>query len=251
MHDSSEHRRLLQNGYVRAYHERQKAKGIPRKLTKHEHTCVVCGSPFLTRKPSPKYCSVACQVEGKYAEVRERNRQRLLPILHPNPAPYSRLPANHPVVLMQQGHARLFIANTCIICGEGFITLHVRHATCGSERCVAEKRRAERRARKAYERALTRGQRPGVFNAREWGGRLLEYDGACAYCGSDLCIEIEHVIPLCRGGSNLIANVVPACHECNQDKGSMMPEEWRESGSRRAALVVQWPLGDSQVALTR
>lgn len=55
--------------------------------------------------------------------------------------------------------------------------------------------------------------------------------GNCWYCGMplnpfyDLCID--HVLPLSRGGSNEIENLVPACNICNLEKGARTIEEWR------------------------
>lgn len=37
---------------------------------------------------------------------------------------------------------------------------------------------------------------------------------------------IDHVVPLSRGGSNDIANLVPACEGCNRKKGAQTPLEW-------------------------
>lgn len=55
--------------------------------------------------------------------------------------------------------------------------------------------------------------------------------GRCWYCGWTLNpfenFVIEHVLPLCRGGSNDISNLVPACSPCNESKGRRTLEEWR------------------------
>lgn len=117
-------------------------------------------------------------------------------------------------------------------------------------RAYRQRHPIERKARKAYYEALARGGREiGVFTASEWGHRLAEYGGSCAYCGSGEQIEIEHVIPLCRGGSNLIANVVPACHNCNQDKGTRTPVEWLEISSWAQSLdPKRWPSGEYAIS---
>lgn len=52
--------------------------------------------------------------------------------------------------------------------------------------------------------------------------------GACAYCGSTLSIlEVDHVIPFSRGGSDDRENLAPACTRCNLEKGDLTPEEWQ------------------------
>ena len=61
--------------------------------------------------------------------------------------------------------------------------------------------------------------------AKRWGTteRLLGRDvvlitGPCAYCtGSP--DTWDHVVPLCRGGRNHVANLVPSCEPCNRRKG--------------------------------
>jgi len=50
----------------------------------------------------------------------------------------------------------------------------------------------------------------------------------CAYCGDeypDSGLEREHVLPICRGGSDQWMNVVAACRSCNQRKANRTPEE--------------------------
>ncbi len=50
----------------------------------------------------------------------------------------------------------------------------------------------------------------------------------CGYCGgrfSESDLNIEHVTPESRGGSNNWENVVTACRSCNQRKADRSPEE--------------------------
>jgi 5-methylcytosine-specific restriction endonuclease McrA len=42
----------------------------------------------------------------------------------------------------------------------------------------------------------------------------------CAYCDAkDVPLEVEHIHPKVRRGSERISNLTIACHECNQAKG--------------------------------
>jgi 5-methylcytosine-specific restriction endonuclease McrA len=63
------------------------------------------------------------------------------------------------------------------------------------------------------------------YEVREY---LLEKWGrTCAYCGAkDVPLEIDHIHPRSRGGSNRIANLTLACRSCNQKKGSRPVEEF-------------------------
>lgn len=48
----------------------------------------------------------------------------------------------------------------------------------------------------------------------------------CAYCGSEENIEVDHVVPLSRGGLHSSDNLVPACRPCNRSKGARTLDEW-------------------------
>jgi hypothetical protein len=71
----------------------------------------------------------------------------------------------------------------------------------------------------------------GRLPAHVWGPirrRILERDEhTCQYCGAtDLPMDVDHVIPLTRGGSNHDSNLVAACYSCNRSKSDKLPEEW-------------------------
>jgi len=58
---------------------------------------------------------------------------------------------------------------------------------------------------------------------------LLKWKHACAFCGvSGVPLELDHVVPRSRGGSDRESNRVPACHRCNQQKGNRTIEEFLE-----------------------
>jgi 5-methylcytosine-specific restriction endonuclease McrA len=58
----------------------------------------------------------------------------------------------------------------------------------------------------------------------------------CVYCGSEGPLTIDHVVPISgwqkykvrRRILNNNSNRVPACVQCNQEKGAMSPKEWFE-----------------------
>jgi hypothetical protein len=57
---------------------------------------------------------------------------------------------------------------------------------------------------------------------------VFERDGyVCLYCGSTRDLEGDHIVPLCRGGSNAFRNLATACRGCNQAKGSRTLAEWQ------------------------
>lgn len=49
----------------------------------------------------------------------------------------------------------------------------------------------------------------------------------CLYCGSRILIEIDHIVPIARGGRHSIGNLAPACRACNRSKTDYFIMEWR------------------------
>jgi hypothetical protein len=49
----------------------------------------------------------------------------------------------------------------------------------------------------------------------------------CGYCGSTAGpFDVDHVVPVSRGGSNDEGNLLTACAQCNRSKGAKTIEEW-------------------------
>ncbi len=56
---------------------------------------------------------------------------------------------------------------------------------------------------------------------------LEKWNHRCAYCGAEhVPLEIEHIVPKSRGGSDRVSNLVLACHDCNQRKGNQTAAEF-------------------------
>ncbi len=61
----------------------------------------------------------------------------------------------------------------------------------------------------------------------------------CYYCGHRLSRKnktIDHVIPLSKGGADKKHNQVLACRTCNEEKGCLLPDEFRAILAYRLAL---------------
>ncbi len=68
------------------------------------------------------------------------------------------------------------------------------------------------------------------FEVREY--LLQKFDHLCAYCGGlsgDPVLNLDHIVPRSREGTNRVSNLVLACRTCNQDKGTRTPAEWAQS----------------------
>lgn len=69
---------------------------------------------------------------------------------------------------------------------------------------------------------------PGNFTTVDWLHKVEYHGWKCAYCRVGLTqksLTIDHKIPLSKGGSNWLANLIPACRTCNSKKGA---KSWRE-----------------------
>lgn len=73
----------------------------------------------------------------------------------------------------------------------------------------------------AYEnrRRAAKRNSGGAYTSEEWFA-LVEREGNCCSCcrRTDVKLQADHVIPLSRGGSNLIENIQPLCGDCNNWK---------------------------------
>lgn len=76
----------------------------------------------------------------------------------------------------------------------------------------------------------------------EWRLKLQEYRFRCAYCGikgidtPERYLTRDHVVPVTNGGTDVIANVVPACVACNKAKGAQ-PAAWMPKAKPRQQLL--------------
>ncbi len=63
------------------------------------------------------------------------------------------------------------------------------------------------------------------YETREY---LLEkWNRKCAYCGkSDIPLQVEHIQPRAKGGTNRISNLCLACEKCNTAKGTQDIKEF-------------------------
>lgn len=90
-----------------------------------------------------------------------------------------------------------------------------------------QRQHPERRA--AYTRAYRYRKRgaAGSHTLQEWLEKVELLGGCCIYCGrDDVPMTEDHKVPLSRGGSDDITNIVPACHSCNARKRARTAHEF-------------------------
>lgn len=74
---------------------------------------------------------------------------------------------------------------------------------------------------------IQRRQAEGWHSEVQWRMLLAEHDYRCYYCGVEMTFEDgpykwtrDHIVPISRGGTDNIDNIVPACKSCNSSKGT-------------------------------
>ena len=86
------------------------------------------------------------------------------------------------------------------------------------------------------------------YAQRQWEKKFFSSGARCYYCELPLLLneaQREHMVPLARGGTDLIANIVPSCARCNLAKGTMTVEEFLNS--RRSLRT----LSENSTAITK
>lgn len=81
-------------------------------------------------------------------------------------------------------------------------------------------------------KALERGSIGIQFKGKQIAKRFEEFGNRCAYCGGKGAtgrwqgLQADHVIPISKGGTHVLSNVVPACRACNFSKRDKDAEAW-------------------------
>jgi 5-methylcytosine-specific restriction endonuclease McrA len=71
-----------------------------------------------------------------------------------------------------------------------------------------------------YQQGTLQGYEVREYLLDKWGRN-------CAYCGKkDVPLQIEHIIPKSRGGTDRVSNLTLTCKTCNLKKGNMTAEEF-------------------------
>lgn len=104
---------------------------------------------------------------------------------------------------------------TCLICGIKYTARTISEPqeffcrACYEPKLVYELRRVKSQLRRTQKLSL-----PSTLTLLEWLEILESYKWKCIYCGKPM-EELDHIIPVSKGGGTTRGNCVPACHECN------------------------------------
>jgi 5-methylcytosine-specific restriction endonuclease McrA len=100
-----------------------------------------------------------------------------------------------------------------------------------SERRYNSKHPDAVRRKRHNRRARIRGN-GGTYTLKELNDLFEKQEGFCFYCGEllyvsfDREVHVDHMIPLSRGGSNSIENIVLSCATCNLEKNTKTSDEY-------------------------
>jgi hypothetical protein len=87
-----------------------------------------------------------------------------------------------------------------------------------------------------YQQGTLMGYELREYLLEKWGRQ-------CAYCAAtDKALQVEHIIPKSRGGSNRVSNLTMACQPCNEKKGTRTAAEF---GLPQIQALAKKPLRDA------
>jgi 5-methylcytosine-specific restriction endonuclease McrA len=101
----------------------------------------------------------------------------------------------------------------CLACNKDFIAPTTRHSFCIDCRAI---RRVEKNKN-------NRNGRSGYLKIRFQ--LLSDANFTCQYCGRhapDVPLEIDHVVPINKGGKDELENWIVACSDCNKGKSDVI-----------------------------
>ena len=77
----------------------------------------------------------------------------------------------------------------------------------------------DKKAERARNRRAWKKNSAGKITLTEWEDLKNKYGNRCLCCGRmDVDLTLDHIIPLSKGGENIIDNAQPLCRGCNGGK---------------------------------
>ena len=81
-----------------------------------------------------------------------------------------------------------------------------------------EKVRKSAVIRSSKRRAKLKNSIGKPFSVEDWENLCESYFNMCVYCNKKLRLEMDHIIPISKGGIHELKNIVPSCRSCNATK---------------------------------
>jgi len=173
------------------------AKAKAPAKTQHNKSCVICNGAYKSSYPNAKYCSVKCRIEPAKYKMK-------------SPSVFVCIECDAHVSSQYGDKRQVFCSDTCA-------------------------RKHGRRTAKAVRRARCNGSE--VIESINPYTVFIKHKWTCAACGCDTpkamrgtmdgCApELDHIVPLSRGGAHTDDNLQLLCRDCNQLKSGLMMYEF-------------------------
>ena len=223
--------------------------------------CTCCGKLFKPQNSIHKYCSKQCKWKSsndKRSSAKRKPREcpgcgKDISGEYAN----KKYCSNACRRWVANGNSEMRKLNThCVRCGSEFLNLRAGKKYCsvtckkmaGNDRngpSYAERYQREREHRLAASKryaqenphvaqAAKRRRRAALssngefrFSGKDWKRCMDRHGNRCAYCATKGPLTIDHVVPVCRGGTHGAGNIVPACARCNSSKRHRFIAEWK------------------------
>jgi len=67
---------------------------------------------------------------------------------------------------------------------------------------------------------------PSTLTSKQWKETKTYFNNKCCYCGQELPLQMEHFIPVTKGGGYIKENIISSCSHCNYSKHNYDFKEW-------------------------
>lgn len=66
-----------------------------------------------------------------------------------------------------------------------------------------------------------------MIDVLELAARWIYFNNKCCFCGDGRrTVQIDHMIPVSKGGEHVLENLFPCCKRCNRSKSAKGWQEW-------------------------
>ena len=237
----------------RASHRRK--LGIPEFKPREDKICKHCGSTFY-RNTNGVYCKPECRIEHQQEHKAKRNQE--IQRLRQEKAEKDLInKLNRKLISIVKAYAKFKDKHhkECKVCGKPYIARNFGKPliNCSKEcrKIYIKQYRQQykssdvykrfRRMQKAKRRAIGQDDIDpiDIFIRDNWKCKICNVDTFRELRGSyeDDAPEMDHIIPLSRGGSHTIDNVRCLCRSCNSRKGNKLDNEINNLGGQEPSRM--------------
>jgi hypothetical protein len=216
--------------------------GIPEFKPKEDKICKHCGSTFY-RNTNGVYCKPECRIEHQQEHKAKRNLE--IQRLKQEKAEKDLInKLNRKLISIVKAYAKFKDKHhkECKVCSKPYIATNfgapsnycgkICKDTAKKEYKSSEAFKRLKRIYKAKRRAIELTNADDIdplfiFDRDNWKCKICNVDTPIELRGSyeDDAPELDHIIPLSRGGSHTIDNVRCLCRSCNALKGNKLDNE--------------------------